>query len=653
MPCPQWIRPITVEMPEGRVGDFPSPSPSLEASFPQFEPPKVWGWQVSPWLNKVYSALANTLDKIKDTLWAPLPKKPQSLNDLPELLSYGLQVYNRVQKIINTARDISALYQLQLAVIIDPELPPYGWYVQRVAWLIPPEKQILRWQDIKNLLKTLKDTIKDIGRVLVQRTKERIRRELGKSMPAPDRLLSQSTPIVWLGWEYGVEYSPERAAQGLAEQKAKREANKAIVKAARTAFINALIKDISSGNRGLLPKTKTLAGTQAIELFKRKNLYKMHVRGYPRDDVNMPTRQYVMFDGRTKVKDGRLRALANAMALKNLDGSMELAHLLTPATDDVIYRLFKFYGRQAFTEGQAFSDVSNVPNKIDISRESIVTDAVRKVIAYYQANPYIARVMSREDISYGGYLMVGLDPFSILIPPLPDVFSINVDGTRISVYQDWLPVISFSMPQIEARKTNIDIEGVFSGEVNAGFNLHRSGANITLELLDTNDNILNQYFLQYMKYCTVSGLGRPAYDVAFILDVIQLDLSFAIVDFVSLIVGVVDIDLPQPSIESGNAFNENKIKITFNVIGSIVYDKLQIGSLGETFTVMDADPKIGDPLKEAYDYAWSAPVTISSSKFIETYTNKTMGNTLSYKPRFQPTHKKVVVNPDRIRSFTP
>ncbi|MEM4298136.1 MAG: hypothetical protein QW815_07205 [Nitrososphaerota archaeon] len=597
---------------------------------------------MSPWLNNVYSALANTLDKIKDTLWAPLPPKPQSLNDIPELLSYGLQVYNRVQRIINTARDISALYQLQLAIIIDPELPPYGWYVQRVAWLIPPEKQILKWQDIKNLLKALKDTIKDIGRVLVQRTKERIRRELGKSMPVPDRLLSQSTPIVWLGWEYGVEYSPERAAQGLAEQKAKREANKAIVKAARTAFINALIKDIDSGNARLLPKMKTLAGTQAIELFKRKKLYKVHVRGYPRDDVNMPTRQYVMFDGKTKVSasDSRRRAMINTMGLKSPDGSKELAHLLTPATNDVIYRLFSFYGTQA---------LSDVPNKIDISSSSVITDAVRKVIAYYQANPYIARVMSREDISYGGYLMVSLDPFSMLVPPLPDVFSIDVSGTRISVYQDWLPVIAFSMPQIEARKANIDIEGVFSGEVNAGFNLHRSGANISLELLDTNDNILSQYFLQYMKYCTVSGFGRPAYDVAFILDVIQLDLSFSIVDLASLIVGVVDIDLPQPSVESGSAFTENKIKITFNVIGSIVYDNLQIGGLGETFTASG----MTDSVKEAYDYAWSAPITISSERFINTYIRKEGGNILSFKPRFQPTHKKVVVNPDRMRPFTP
>lgn len=218
-------------------------------------------------------------------------------------------------------------------------------------------------------------------------------------------------------------------------------------------------------------------------------------------------------------------------------------------------------------------------------------------LAYFVAKSVEAtrRYLSMSDLSSESLLMVSLEPFSYFIPELPEVFGFewyreiypnyNVAeledklpfNTRISIYKDILPLKSFKLTyeNIESESVNI-----YNKKIEVPAKWEAFLPKISIEIYDTAERYLYNYFSEYRKRVFIKGAVRPPLDISFILDVIRLRADYSVQDFISLIVVPTSIELEGIEYSSEDHFVNKvlSIPIEFSVIGYINYTEVGASS---------------------------------------------------------------------------
>lgn len=231
-------------------------------------------------------------------------------------------------------------------------------------------------------------------------------------------------------------------------------------------------------------------------------------------------------------------------------------------------------------------------NAMDVRLD--VMRAVLEPMSWFILKSYemASQYLSENEVAHTEYILVSLEPFSIFIPPLPEVYTLNIHEAffgrpspnngqtqetilknEISIYRDILPVESFKLSY-----RDIDTETVqyYSKRLEIPTFWENFLPDISISIYDTSDRHIRNYFSEYRKRVFLRGAARPPLDSAFILDVITMNHKAKITNFLSFIVIPKSLEIPGINYDSDDTLSKvPTIDIDFAVIGFISYTGVQ------------------------------------------------------------------------------
>jgi hypothetical protein len=241
--------------------------------------------------------------------------------------------------------------------------------------------------------------------------------------------------------------------------------------------------------------------------------------------------------------------------------------------------------------------------KNNLQTISNIADHLRYVLGgllpmYFNAVTAEYNFLSRSDLMDTNFILFSMEPFSIYVPELPDVYrqkmnwgeikNTNIFGSpqlsekinryisalkednrnvEISIYKDVIPITDLSL-RFSDTETEVIRYEEYTFHIPSSWNPYEITLNVSI--VDTADRHMEKYFKSYMKTCYYRGNAMPPFDMAFVVDIVRLGADLSVLDFYSLIMVPKSIELPDVRYNESPK-ERDSIEISLSAIGFIAY----------------------------------------------------------------------------------